>query len=132
MNKKKKIIILGASGFLGGHVYRILNKNKFYKTVKASSSGGQNFLDLNKTQQFIFRTKPDVIINCASYGGSVHHVMKNTRNLIPVSVNVKKTEGGKVHVQTVNNVIRDSVVQNVTNALKIIILSALRVVQRCV
>ena len=76
-NKKKKIIILGSSGFLGSHVYKILSKNKFYKVIKASSSNGQNFLYSNKTRQFISKIKPEIIINCASYGGSVHHVMKN-------------------------------------------------------
>ena len=45
--------------------------------MKASISGGQDFLNSKKTDKFFYKTKPDVVINCASFGGSVHHVMKN-------------------------------------------------------
>ena len=75
--KKKIIMVLGASGFLGSHVCKILYKKKKYKVVKASISGGQDFLNSKKTEKFFYKTKPDVVINCASFGGSVHHVMKN-------------------------------------------------------
>ena len=74
--KKKVIMVLGATGFLGSHVCELLKGQK-YKIVKASISAGQDFLNFENTYKFFKRIKPDVVLNCASFGGSVHHVMKN-------------------------------------------------------
>ena len=75
--KKKIVMVLGATGFLGSHVCKILSKSNKYKIVKASISKGQDFSDYKKTKKFFNKIKPDVVLNCASFGGSVHHVMKN-------------------------------------------------------
>ena len=79
---KKRVIILGSTGFLGKHVVEILKKKKKYITIKAAASKGQDFTKKQSTVKFIKRNKPDFILNCASYGGSVHHVMKNPAAVI--------------------------------------------------
>ena len=35
------------------------------------------FFKFKENRKVFYKTKPDVVINCASFGGSVHHVMKN-------------------------------------------------------
>ena len=76
---KKRVIVLGSTGFLGKHVVEILKRKKKYVTIKAAASKGQ--ILKQSTVKFI-KNKPDFILNCASYGGSVHHVMKNPAAVI--------------------------------------------------
>ena len=80
--RKKIAIVLGNTGFLGGHVEKILRKKKNLKVIGASSSLGQNFLEYTKTSKFLKDTKPDYILNCASFGGSLHYVMNNPATII--------------------------------------------------
>ena len=80
--RKKIVLVLGNTGFLGSHVIKILRKKKTYKVFGASSSLGQNFLEFQKTCKFLKKIRPDYILNCASFGGSLHYVMKNPATII--------------------------------------------------
>tara|TARA_X000000950_G_scaffold262516_1_gene333875 strand:- start:337 stop:1197 length:861 start_codon:yes stop_codon:yes gene_type:complete len=61
-SNKKKILILGCSGRLGGHIKLILNKKKyniFYHEGKAD----KNFNNEDNLYKYLTRINPDIIIN---------------------------------------------------------------------
>ena len=60
---KKRVIVLGSTGFLGKHVVEILKRKKKYVTIKAAASKGQDFTKKQSTVKFIKRNKPDFILN---------------------------------------------------------------------
>ena len=73
--KKKIIMVLGASGFLEAMFVKFCTKK-----IQSSESlyiWWARFFKFKEKQKSFFTNKPDVVINCASFGGSVHHVMKN-------------------------------------------------------
>ena len=67
--KKNKIFIAGHKGMVGSAVLRCL-KNKGYENIITVDKNRLNFLNQQKTEKFLFRSKPDfVIIAAARVGG---------------------------------------------------------------
>ena len=62
----KKIVIIGAAGFIGSHL------NSFYKSIHKTIpvyKGDLNLLDFREVYNFLIVTQPHVIINTYSAGG---------------------------------------------------------------
>jgi dTDP-4-dehydrorhamnose reductase len=72
-----KILITGCRGQLGSQLIDILNKgvselgpiSEEYKKAEIIAAGSQelDITDFEAVKQFLFETKPDIIINCAAY-----------------------------------------------------------------
>lgn len=76
-----KIILLGASGFVGKNVAKVFRENNI-ELVLSSKSNGPNLLDLESTKTFFNKENPDYIINCAAHVGSLHYVTRLAATVI--------------------------------------------------
>ena len=81
-----KIIILGSNGFFGNAIANQLKKNKKNKIFLVSKSKNIDLVNLNKIENFYLKVKPDVIINSAGYGGSVHYVAKHPAEILDTNI----------------------------------------------
>jgi len=77
----KKILILGANGFIGKSIKNFLIKKNF-KVLTYSKSEGNDLLNLNKFASFIKKKKPSIIINCAAVHGSLQFLINNSAKII--------------------------------------------------
>ena len=71
-----KILVTGATGFLGKRVCKKLDKNG-YNYLKTSLSSGIDLRDKDQTQMHFRDVKPDVILNCAAYVGGIQFGYKH-------------------------------------------------------
>jgi len=71
----KKILIIGAYGFLGKNLVNELDKTN-YSLFKESRRTGFDLFDLKNVEQKFFNIQPDIIINCAAHVGSMPYVSK--------------------------------------------------------
>lgn len=72
--KDKKILVAGATGFLGQRVVKRLEDNGL-NYGGASLSLGTDFRNLNQTKSLFEKEKPNLVINCAVFGsGGVKYV----------------------------------------------------------
>ena len=76
-----KIILLGATGFVGQNVLKVFNENGV-EVIAASKTTSFNLLDLQSTIDFFKRHNPDYIINCAAHVGSLNYVSQYAANVI--------------------------------------------------
>lgn len=67
---EQKIVVAGATGFVGSGVIRLLRKKKL-QYIPASLSLGVDFLNFKQTQQFLKKHKPTTIIHAAAYVGGI-------------------------------------------------------------
>lgn len=74
------ILVLGATGFLGGNVCRKL-KEKNLKFVSSSLSLGVDLRDEQQTLDLFNKVKPKIVINCASFVGGIQFGYKHTVDL---------------------------------------------------
>lgn len=81
-----KIIVLGSNGFFGNSIINNLKLNKKYKVYAVSRSKNIDLVNLKKFEKFINKIKPDVIINSAGYGGSVHYVAKHPAEILDINI----------------------------------------------
>ena len=65
-----KILVTGATGFLGKRLCKRLEELK-YDYITSSLSKGLDLRDEDKTINFFKENKPDVVINCAAFLGGV-------------------------------------------------------------
>jgi GDP-L-fucose synthase len=81
----KRILLLGATGFLGYHVYKSLEKDDYqialagYRHANRKPIPAFNSCDLresNETFDLFHEVKPDYIINCAGWNGGISWNMK--------------------------------------------------------
>lgn len=70
-----KTVLLGASGFVGRNVEKILG-NDAMEVVTSSRSAGLDLLDLTRTISYLEQERPDYIVNCAAHVGSLNYVTK--------------------------------------------------------
>ena len=78
--KEYKILLLGATGFVGQNVKKVFDDNKI-KIITASTENF-NLLDLLGTKSFFEEHQPDFIINCAAHVGSLNYVSQYAANVI--------------------------------------------------
>jgi GDP-L-fucose synthase len=92
-----KVLIIGANGFIGRHLYEYLSQDSIY-TLLTPNSKILNIADEVSVDNYIDRTKPDVIINCANRGGGrdsgneniVHDNLRMFFNIVKHSDKVSK------------------------------------------
>jgi len=77
----KKILILGANGFIGKSIKNFLIKKNF-KVLTYSKSEGNDLLNLNKFVSFIKKKRPSIIINCAAVQGGLQFLINNSAKII--------------------------------------------------
>ena len=68
-----KILVLGASGFIGKNLVNKLKQQKC-EVFESSRSMGVDLLDYQQTKGLINNVKPDIVYNMASHGGSMLYV----------------------------------------------------------
>lgn len=73
-----KILILGASGFMGRHFGEIFSKNH---TIFLQYKDTANLLESEEVKKLLIDTAPDVVINCVTYGGNEKVSKNDTEDL---------------------------------------------------
>tara|TARA_Y100001938_G_C8061218_1_gene417399 strand:+ start:641 stop:1558 length:918 start_codon:yes stop_codon:yes gene_type:complete len=80
-----KILLLGSTGFIGSNLKTRLEKEG-HTIFTAERSSGVDIRRYNDIRFTIKYTKPDVIYNLASHGGSVHYVRNNSADVFQDNV----------------------------------------------
>lgn len=76
-----KILLLGATGFVGNNVSNILNQNNL-AFIPLSKSNGLDLRDLEATINVFQQIKPTIIVNCAAHVGSLNYVTQQAADVI--------------------------------------------------
>ncbi len=74
------ILVLGATGFLGKRVCRLLESQK-KEFMKTSLSLGLDLRDKQKTIEFFQKQQPSFVLNCAAYVGGIQFGYKHPAEL---------------------------------------------------
>ncbi len=82
MIKKRKILVLGGTGFLGKHVTSLMKSKRQYKIFSLSRKEGTDIRDIQALKKKLERIKPDVIINAAAHVGSVHYAISFAADMV--------------------------------------------------
>lgn len=69
-----KILVLGGSGFVGKNVLNHLATTPEHVVISASRKESVDINNYEFFKEFLQKTRPDVIINCAAHVGSLHYV----------------------------------------------------------
>lgn len=81
VTKKRKIIVLGASSFVGKVVVRFLKKGK-YSFEEISGEKDTDLRNCEKANKVMRKYSPTDIISCLAHTGGVHYVMKYSADVI--------------------------------------------------
>ena len=81
---KKKILIIGSSGILGKYLYHYI-KNKHIVYNNGLKKRKVNLLKYNKTEKYINKIKPNLIINCSAIT-DIDYCDKNKKHAYQVNV----------------------------------------------
>jgi GDP-L-fucose synthase len=76
-----KIILLGATGFVGKNVASVLAKANI-SFIPVSRSVGVDLTSMSETRGCFKKIKPDIIINCAAHVGSLNYVTVQAADVI--------------------------------------------------
>ncbi|RYZ30559.1 MAG: NAD-dependent epimerase/dehydratase family protein [Chitinophagaceae bacterium] len=76
-----KIVLLGATGFVGKNVAEVLQESNF-NFVPASKSTGIDLRDVGQAIKLFSDEKPDFIINCAAHVGSLNYVTEQASDIV--------------------------------------------------
>jgi len=76
----KKVLVIGAFGFMGKNVVNIL-KNSQNQIFQESRKTGLDLFSIQSVEDKISAIKPDIIINCAAHVGSMPYVAKYPANV---------------------------------------------------
>ncbi|WP_448697798.1 NAD-dependent epimerase/dehydratase family protein [Mucilaginibacter sp. AW1-3] len=76
-----KILLLGATGFAGSNVARILTKAGIEYTG-SSKTNGTDLRDIAQVEALLSNVKPTIIINCAAHVGSLNYVTEKAANVM--------------------------------------------------
>jgi len=76
-----KTLVLGKTGFIGQNLFDRLERDG-YDVVGCSRATGVDILDYTQIKNFIEETKPSIIFNLASHGGSMLYVREFAADVI--------------------------------------------------
>lgn len=76
-----KILILGASGFVGSNLATTLERLG-HTVYRASRTLGVDLTNYEQTEQCLRKCMPDIIFNCAAHVGSLHYVTTYAAHVI--------------------------------------------------
>ncbi len=76
-----KVIVVGGTGFVGQHVVR-LAREQGHEVTSLSRASGCDLRDADAVEARLSELSPDVIINCACHGGSLHYVTEFAADVI--------------------------------------------------
>ena len=76
-----RVLVLGATGFLGQHVVSELRQRSL-ETIPSSKSLGLDLCDRERVRDAFATWQPAAVINCACLGGSVHFVMEHAADIL--------------------------------------------------
>ena len=76
-----KVLLLGANGFVGRNVARVLADNQI-NFAEASRYSGVDLREVVQCETMFEREKPDFIVNCAAHVGSLNYVTEQAANVI--------------------------------------------------
>ena len=74
----KKILILGAGGFIGSYITPRLSKNNIVMSI---TKPGIDVTDAAAVRNILELSKPDFVINCLTFGGN-ENVNSNDPNIV--------------------------------------------------
>lgn len=77
----KKIVIVGGFGFLGKNLQNVLKSDE-YQVYPISRRNGYDLFEKNKIITLLNEIKPDYLINCAAYVGSLEYVNNHVADVI--------------------------------------------------
>ena len=83
----KKILVLGATGFLGRAVCRLLDKKKI-PYFPTSLSLGTDLRDPSKTIALFQNASPDEVLNCASFVGGIQWGIKRSADIFDSNLRI--------------------------------------------
>jgi GDP-L-fucose synthase len=76
-----KILLLGATGFVGKNVAEVL-KEANLDFIPSSKSSGVDLRDVNQAIKLFSDVKPDFVINCAAHVGSLNYVTEQASDIV--------------------------------------------------
>lgn len=76
-----RIVLLGANGFVGSNVAKVLKQSGLTFT-SLSRAGGCDLRDLAITVRLFKEAEPDILINCAAHVGSLNYVTQQAAEII--------------------------------------------------
>ena len=102
-----RIIIFGGSGFLGSALANTYRKMGFEDVFQLSRINNVDLTKLEVTTNTIKEYKPDIIVNCTAYVGSVHYGMGHPAEIVYINsvmtLNLYKAiEESKIDVTVIN------------------------------
>lgn len=81
-----RVLLLGASGFVGKNVAELLKEKQGLSLLPLSRSDGLDLTDLGLTKKCFLDTKPDVVINCAAEVGSLNYVTEKAAEIVDANM----------------------------------------------
>ncbi|MFQ5683628.1 MAG: NAD-dependent epimerase/dehydratase family protein [Candidatus Binatia bacterium] len=91
--KKNSVLILGATGFLGKAVCRLL-RERGAEPFETSLSRGVDLRDARQTRALFDQTMPEAVINCAAYVGGIQfgfeHPGEIFKNNLLMTINIQE------------------------------------------
>ena len=91
--KRDRILVLGATGFVGKAVCRLL-RERGVEPLETSLSMGVDLRDAAQTSVLFSRTRPKAVINCAAYVGGIEfglrHPAEIFRNNLLMTINIQE------------------------------------------
>jgi len=81
-----KVLLLGASGFVGKNVAELLDEKENISLFPVSRSNGFDLRDLELTKKYFHEIKPDTIVNCAAQVGSLNYVTEKAAEIVDANM----------------------------------------------
>jgi GDP-L-fucose synthase len=81
-----KVLLLGASGFVGKNVAEVLQQKQGVSLTSLSKRDGLDLTDLGQTRKYLLDIKPDIIINCAAEVGSLNYVTEKAAEIVDANL----------------------------------------------
>jgi len=103
---KKKIVILGATGFAGRNVWNELQGDPSLDVYGLSRTSGCDLTDLKSAWLAIDPIRPDYIVNCAAHVGSVNYVSDFAADVVDLNMRMA------LNIYRVAQQLRETVVVN--------------------